>query len=334
MRGGQKLSTDVVRPPYAWFRPAIAVAGMDEILLTRALRDQGFTYDEVVRLRHRGDLHQIRRGAYAVPGESSLDREALHRRLIHATVPQLVDGAVVSHHSAAVLHGLPVWLTQDVRVHVTRLGEGNRRVLLHVNPAPLADDEIVLVDGIAVTSVARTVLDLARTRSMEQAVAAADHALRAGLPLERFAEGLGRMRRWPGVCAARRVVDFSDPRAETVGESISRVRILRDGLPKPDLQVEIVGAFGEVIARVDFYWPEFRTAGEFDGKVKYGRLLTDGQKVEDVLVREDAVRGEGHEMARWIWEDCWQRDVIGRRVRAAFARQTRPPRDLATPTRT
>ena len=119
------------------------------------------------------------------------------------------------------------------------------------------------------------------------------------------------------------MVAFADPRAESVGESISRVRILRDGLPKPDLQVEIIGVFGEVIARVDFYWPEFRTVGEFDGMVKYGRLLKEGQKVEDVLVdeklREDALRG--NEVARWVWQDCWQRNVIGHRVRAAFARR-------------
>lgn len=321
------MSTDVVGPPYAPARGSGAVARMDDIHLTRALRDQGFSYDEILRMMRRGELQRIRRGAYAVPAEADLDRESLHRRLVQATVPALLDGSVVSHHSAAVLHGLPVWLPEDVRVHVTRLGEGKRRTLLHVNPAPLTDDEIVVVDGIAVTSIARTVLDLARTRSMEQAVAAADHALRAGLPPELFTDGLAQMRRWPGVCAARRVVEFADPRAETVGESISRVRILRDGLPKPDLQVEILGAFGEVIARVDFYWHQFRTAGEFDGKVKYGRLLKEGQTADDVVfeekLREDAVRGEGHEMARWIWEDCWQRNVIGRRVRAAFGRRDR-----------
>jgi predicted transcriptional regulator of viral defense system len=169
---------------------------MDDILFTRALRDQGFSYDEVLRMRRRGELEPIRRGAYAIPGEGDLGREALHRRLIQATVPQLVDGSVVSHHSAAVLHGLPVWLTATTQVHVTRLGDGQVRKLLHVNPAPLREEEIVVVDGIALTSVARTVLDLARTRSMEQAVAAADWALRAGLPPELLTEGLSQMRRW------------------------------------------------------------------------------------------------------------------------------------------
>ena len=159
---------------------------------------------------------------------------------------------------------------------------------------------------------------------MAQAVAAADRALRDGLPPGLLKEGLLRMERWPGVRAARRVVAFADPRSESVGESVSRVRIHLDGLPRPELQYEILGAFGQVIARVDFYWKEQRTVGEFDGKVKYGRLLKPGQRVEDVIyeekLREDAVRGEGHELVRWTWDDCWRPGVIRDRVLRAFGR--------------
>lgn len=159
-------------------------------------------------------------------------------------MPQLLDGSVVSHGSAATLHRLPVWATATARVHVTRPGEGQRRPLLHLHSAQLTEDDITVVDGVAVTSVARTVLDLARTVRMEHSVAAADRALRSGLGPEQLTEGLGRMEAWPGVRAARRVVAFADPRAETVGESVSRVRIHLDGLPAPDLQHEIVGTPG------------------------------------------------------------------------------------------
>jgi len=48
---------------------------------------------------------------------------------------------------------------------------------------------------------------------------------------------------------------------------------------------------------VDFYWDEQKTVGEFDGKIKYGRLLKPGQRIEDVVfaekLREDAVRDLG-----------------------------------------
>jgi hypothetical protein len=296
---------------------------MNGILLTSALREQGFSYDEVARRSRRGDLQRVRRGAYTTPTDAELTREEQHRRLLDATVPSLVDGSVVSHGSAAVLHGLPVWSDATARVHITRPNDGKRRRILHVCGAPLAASEITLIDGIAVTSLARTVLDLARTRPMSQAVAAADRALRDGLPPQLLAEGMVRMERWPGVRAARRVVAFADPRSESVGESVSRVRIHLDGLPRPELQYEILGPFGQVIARVDFYWKEQRTVGEFDGRIKYGRLLKPGQRVEDVIyeekVREDAVRGEGHGFARWVWDDCWRPGAIRERVLRAFA---------------
>jgi hypothetical protein len=298
---------------------------MDGILLTRALLEQGLSYNELARLRRRGELEHLRRGAYANPADGEISRAEQHRRLVHATVPQLIDGSVVSHGSAAALHRLPVWSSAITRVHVTRPGEGQRRPLLHLHCAPLTAADITLVDGIAVTSPARTVLDLARTVRMEYAVAAADQALRNGLPPQLLAEGLSRMKRWPGVRAARRVVAFADPRGESVGESVSRVRLHLDGLPKPDLQHEITGPGGLVIARSDFYWREQRTVGEFDGKVKYGRLLEPGQQVEDVVyaekLREDAVREEDLEVTRWTWDDCWRPGVIRNRVLRAFDRR-------------
>ena len=298
---------------------------MDGILLTRALLEQGLTHNELARLRRRGELERLRRGAYASPTEGELTRVEQHRRLVQATVPQLIDGSVVSHGSAAVLHRLPVWGSSIARVHVTRPGEGQRRPLLHVHCAPLSPADTTVVDGIAVTSLARTVLDLARTLRMEYAVAAADLALRNGLPPQLLAEGLSRMERWPGVRAARRVVAFADARSESVGESVSRVRLHLDGVPKPDLQCEITGPSGLVIARCDFGWKEQRTVGEFDGKIKYGRLLQPGQRVEDVVyaekLREDAVREEDYEVTRWTWDDCWRPGAIRNRILRAFDRR-------------
>jgi len=297
---------------------------MDTILLTGALLGQGLSYNELARLRRRGDLERIRRGAYASPREDDLGREEAHRRLIHATVPQLIDGSVVSHGSAATLHRLPVWSSAIRRVHVTRPGEGQRRPLVHLHCAPLVSEDIVLVGGLPLTSVARTVLDLGRTTRMEYAVAAADRALGDRLDPQRLTEGLYRMRRWPGVRAARRVVAFADPRSESVGESVSRVRLHLDGLPTPELQYEVRGPGGLLIATTDFGWKHQRTVGEFDGKVKYGRLLKPGQQPADAVfdekLREDAVRGEDHEVARWIWDDCWTPGVIRNRVLRAFAR--------------
>jgi hypothetical protein len=58
---------------------------------------------------------------------------------------------------------------------------------------------------------------------------------------------------------------------------------------------------------VDFWWEAQRLAGEFDGLVKYGRLLRPGQTAADAVVaeklREDGLRDQDVRVVRWIWKD-------------------------------
>lgn len=78
---------------------------------------------------------------------------------------------------------------------------------------------------------------------------------------------------------ARQAIAFADARTESVGESRSRVAMHEAGLPAPDFQIEVrSGVTGAQVARSDFGWHERRTVGEFDGFVKYGRLLRPGQQ--------------------------------------------------------
>jgi hypothetical protein len=299
---------------------------MDDIRLTRTLLDQGYDYDDLRRLQRAGELVRIRRGAYALRDGADLALEERHRHMVLATAPQLLDGAVLSHGSAAVLHGLPVWPAAVERVHVTRnrRGGGIKRGVVHVHGAPLAAPEIVLIDNMPVTSLCRTVLDLARALPMTQAVAAGDRALALGLTRQALEAGLVAMARWPGIRGARRTVEFLDLRSESAGESASRVRLMEEGLPRPEPQREICGPDGRLIARVDFYWEEQKTVGEFDGKIKYGRLLKPGKRIEDVIfeekVREDAVRDLGLQVVRWLWPDLYRAGVLRERVLRAFAR--------------
>jgi len=101
---------------------------------------------------------------------------------------------------------------------------------------------------------------------------------------------------------------FADGRSESVGESRSRVAIARAGLPAPDLQVEwYAAADGRFLGRSDFGWRERRTVGEFDGRIKYGRLVPPGRQPGDVVFqekrREDLIRGEGITVVRWTWAE-------------------------------
>jgi hypothetical protein len=299
---------------------------MDDIVLSRALRAQGYDSDEIRRLRERGELTWLRRGAYARTVATDLSVEQRHRRLIEATVPMLREGAVISHSSAAVLHGLPVWPSTISQVHLTRdrMGGGKNRTLVRVHGARLADEDVTTIDGVAVTSLGRTVLDLCRTLPIEQAVAAGDRALAYGLGVDALQDALCQLGRSPGVRTARRAIQLMDARSESAGESVSRVRIISDGLPVPELQLDITTPGGMFVARVDFCWKEQRTVGEFDGKIKYGRLLRPGQRTEDVLYeekkREDAIRDLGWKVVRWLWEDLYRPGVLCDRLRRAFVR--------------
>ena len=67
-----------------------------------------------------------------------------------------------------------------------------------------------------------------------------------------------------------------------------------------------------------------RTLGEFDGRLKYGRMLHGDADLEDVLwqekCREDALRELGWEIVRWVWADLWQPSRLVERIERAFAR--------------
>jgi predicted transcriptional regulator of viral defense system len=287
---------------------------------------RGVSDSELARMVRRCELHRLQRGTY-LTRPADLDRVSRHLLEIRATVAGLAVPGVVSHASAAVLHGLPLWNVRLRRVHVTRRppanGSGSRRVHLHV--ARLPDDEATAINDLPVTNVTRTVVDIARTASFESAVVTADAALfaKATSPAQ-LVDCLARMGSVPGSRRAGRVLAFANGLSESVGESRSRVLFSRLGLPAPDLQVRIRRTDGSSIGRCDFGWRDHRTLGEFDGRVKYGRLLRPGKTAGDAVFeekrREDEMRDAGWQMARWTWGDLSTPRVIDDRLRRAFAR--------------
>ena len=297
-----------------------------DVRLAGALRLEGYAYDGLSRMVKAGEFVRVRHGAYAA-GQPE-DSVAAHRRLIAATLPRCGD-VCLSHASAALMHGLPSWFADLGRVHVTksRASGGRRGRALHVHVAPLRPDEVVTRDGLPVTSLARTTADCLRCYAYDKAVAIGDAALRAGLSRLELAESVEQARNRIGSPQARRLVSFIDGRSESVGESTSRIVLCRLGLPPRDLQVEVCDATGHLVARADFGWELERTLGEFDGKVKYGRLRRPGEEPEDAVfrekVREDHIRDLGFEVVRWTWSDLKQPQVLADRLQRAFARGMR-----------
>lgn len=289
----------------------------------------GVTDRDLRLLRRRREIITVRPGAYVVE-DVAQDAVLRHRLAVQAARTWLGAGAVVSHASAAVLHGLPLLDAPPSRVHVTRDRRSGGRTsrYVHLHAATLDADEVVTVDGVLVTTIPRTLVDLGRTTSFERALVPADAALHTHrVTLAATGEALERAARRPGNGRARQVLAFARPGAMSPGETLSRLAIHRAGLPPPELQHPVRTADGVLLGQVDFWWEVFATAGEFDGRSKYGRLLRPGQEPGDVVfaekLREDALRADGREVVRWTWGELRSFDEVARRIRTAFARGSR-----------
>jgi hypothetical protein len=299
------------------------------ILRAQAL-EAGYSDSEIFRLRQRREWTMIRRGAYVVTRIwDALDDVGRHKMLIHAVINHLSAPAVPSHVSAAVLHNLRVWDIDLSVVHVTRADLHSPRfeagVMHHAGALPERD--LTVVDGIVVTSIPRTVVDVGRSVEFERAVVVADSALaEIGKNNDPILHTLNAMRDWPGARAAGRAVEFSDGLSESVGESRLRVQFDRIGLPRPQLQVPI-GFNDGMQDRVDFLFEEEQTVAEFDGQVKYGRLLAPDQEPGTAVwhekIREDRIRDLGYEFVRSVWADLYRDDAARFRYRRAFKRSRR-----------
>lgn len=300
------------------------------ILRPEAIAD-GFSDAEIARHRRSGRWTSVRGGAY-LDGDAagSLERRQRHRWLIEATLSKLRRPGVLSHSSAAVLHGLPLWSVPLSAVHVTRnppaKSDSDRNLICHV--CRLGTDEVTVVDSMPVTTPTRTILDLGRLIGFVPAVIAADYALHRVLTTpELLLAGLEGMQGTRGSRNATRVVNFADGRSESVGESRSRMLLANARLPPPDLQVPVYADGGFFLGRGDFGYPQEQVLGEFDGRVKYGRLLQPGQSAGDVVFdekrREDAIRDAGWQVARWTWADLQVPGLVAARMQRALARAHR-----------
>ncbi|CAN5324660.1 hypothetical protein BH09ACT1_BH09ACT1_29110 [soil metagenome] len=165
------------------------------------------------------------------------------------------------------------------------------------------DPSPVIIEGITVTSLPRTLIDIARTSLLDRAVTMFDHALWSdalgGRPPQvskaEIQSVMDELRSLRGLGKAQRALAFADGLSGSPAESFCRVQFMAIGLPAPVLQKEIFDERGS-IGFVDFYWPELDLVVEYDGRGKYGegRKFQLGISAERVLweekIREDRIR--------------------------------------------
>ncbi len=285
----------------------------------------------------RGELVAVARGVYIEAATwAAMDRHVRYRTQITGVASRLGQHALLSHDSAAALWRLPRVGAWPRKVHITidsaAGGRSDASVFRHTIGVP---DGFDFIDQLRTTTLARTVVDVARTSSFGTAVTVTDAALRRSAhPIDEvpatqltrddlLSELIG-IPLHQGVAKARRVIEFADARADLPGESMSRASIHRAGITAPQLQITLRGVSGRMWI-VDFWWPEFNVIGEFDGKWKYtdpafmkGR--TPSQVVLDEKAREDDLRAADHGFIRWDWAVAISPSSIRARLSAVGVR--------------
>ncbi len=265
-----------------------------------------------------GELVRVRRGAYVSSAAyESASPRMKHVMMLRATALAADDPPVFSHVSAAAIWGLPILGVWPAEAHivcgVSTGGRSSRGIVRHGVAMDLVD--VRLVNGLFVTSLERTLIDLAATTSFASAVISMDHALGDDLgrvePMttkELISRELNRLDLRRGRARVELVLSFAVTCSGSPGESLSRVRFHELGFPAPKLQVEFVHHTG-VTDRCDFDWEEFGLIGEFDGHGKYlNPRLRAGLSADQVVIREkqreDRLRTRRPHFSRWEWRDA------------------------------
>jgi hypothetical protein len=228
-------------------------------------------------------LRRVTRGVYA-PAED-VDDFAVRCRGLSLVIP---PGAALSHTTAAQLMGAPLPLSVADRLHVSvpREFEAPQRNGVYGHQVALPPDHLVRWREFAITTPARTFVDLGGQLDVANLVAVGDFLLAEGrLSLS----GIRTMADWAagrrGVKRARLAMDLLDPGSASRPESLIRVWVVQAGLPPPEANGWICDPAGIPTYRGDLVFRMLRVIVEYEGAHHRGR----GQYAADLRRRNDLV---------------------------------------------
>lgn len=261
----------------------------------------------IARRLDQGRLHELHRGVYVV-GVRRISRKGRWM----AAVLACGEAALLSHRSAGRLWGLLA--PAEEWVDVTRPDRRVRRDGIVSHRASVPDDERDAVDGIPVTSVFRTIFDLAAVLDLRQLERAFHEAEVQGLT-DRVSLPM-LLERYPGRRGARNlraVLDSDEPVAITRNDFEEAFLALIDacGLPRPRMNADLAvrGRFFEI----DALWEEQRVALELDGRGVHGTK----RRFETDRLRDRILVTEGWKTMRITWRQLQEEpDEIAADLRA------------------
>jgi very-short-patch-repair endonuclease len=290
-------------------------------------RAQGVSPKRLRTLVRDGDLIRTQHGVYATRKAMEYAKKDDRRAHVIAAISaiRVTTGGTVSHHSAALLHGLDMLHPPDMSKVGMAFSQGGGYSAGGIvrYRGKLPRNQIEKVFGLPVTSVARTVIDIARISAFMQGVVVADSALHNGMipgetgtTEEQLQAVLSTCAGWPGLALAERVVRFADGRSESVLESCARVVFDEHALEPPDLQVWIPGSG----YRADFCWMDCQVIAETDGLAKYEE--DPKRKIAEQIRRDHELRDLGWEVVHFTWEQLFRNPAkVVRAILDAMRRQ-------------
>ena len=241
-----------------------------------------------------------------------------------AILQRMPPGAFFSHHTAALIVGipLPLSLSEQVEVHigVAAPARSLRSTGIVGHALRLDHAELQRWHGLPVTSPARTWCDLATVLTLRQLVAAGDYLIHWRMPLVTLAEltlAVERTAGRRGHALLRRALPLLSDRSESSPESEVRVIVVTHGLPRPLVNHPIHDNQGRLIARADLYFKDYGELVEYEGD----HHRTDLSQWRRDLTRTADVEAEGLHVTRVNADDLHQERALVGRIAANLRRR-------------
>ena len=267
---------------------------MGEVFLGREAMGDGLPRHELRRW-----YRPMFRGVYAPKGA----RLTLPDRAVGAWLTSNRIG-VITGVAASALHGAE-WVDDAEPIEIL-VDERRRQAGLIVRMDRVADDEISILDGLPVTTEARTAFDLGRYQKRSAAIARLDAMMRAApFSADAVSMLMGRYGPVRGVRQLRELLPLVDPGAASPKESWLRLLLIDNGFPIPETQIPVFD--GDVpFAYLDMGWRHLQLAVEYDGE----QHRTDRPQYVKDMRRLPRIAKRGWEVIRVIAEDR-ESEILG-----------------------
>jgi very-short-patch-repair endonuclease len=285
------------------------------VISRRQLLGLGLSDQSIKHRVAKGRLHPVWRGVYAV-GRPQLTRYGRWMAAVLSCGP----GAALSHEDAGNLWEIRRVVPRDVEVSVPS-GKTRRRPGIVVHRRTALSGDVTRCQGIPVTSLVCTLVDLASRLDRDQLEAAINEADKRGLAEPDWLRAeIEELPRRPGLAVLRTTLDR---RSFALTDSHLERRFLplarEAGLGRPETQCRLNGF------KVDFYWPELGLVVETDG-LRYHR--TAAQQARDRL-RDQVHAAAGRTPLRFTRAQvAFESGHVRATLAAVAQRLRRPPKGI------